>query len=189
LRTTVIVAVEGLRTWPGTEHVAHIHEGGTCADDRAGNGAPVKYPLDPLIAPWNVWNGTASSATSIEGVTLEQLSVGPPKYVDVHSEQTGYARQGIACADLPAIGTLFAWVDDEVPAWANVRQDKDEWSWVDTDPAPFSGTKAHQSNVADGIHWHLFEGATDTLSVNPGDTLFSYVYLDPANILKEGRAD
>src|SRR5919205_1002225 len=63
----------------GTEHIAHIHEGGTCADDRAGNGAPVLYPLDPLIAQED---GTASSATSLDGVTLEQLTSGAPKYVN-----------------------------------------------------------------------------------------------------------
>ena len=68
--------MEGLLTPPGTEHVAHIHEGGTCADDRADYGAPVLYPLDPLIT---LEDGTASSATSIEGATLEQLTSGAPK--------------------------------------------------------------------------------------------------------------
>ncbi len=95
----VAVDVEGLLTQPGTEHVAHIHEGGTCADDRADNGAPVLYPLDPLIT---LEDGTASSATSIEGATLEQLTSGAPKYVNVHAEPTGEGvPPGIACADLP----------------------------------------------------------------------------------------
>jgi len=178
----VAAAVEGLSSATGTQHVAHIHEGGTCAGDRGRVGTPVKYTLDPLIT---LRNGTASSATLIEGVTLEQLTFGAPKYVDVHGEPTGSTRPGIACADLPETAGVSAWVDEEVPAGANVRQSNDEWSWVDTDPAPFSGRMAHQSNVADGPHWHLFEGATDTLSVNPGETLFSYVYLDPANIPEE----
>jgi Cu/Zn superoxide dismutase len=98
----VALDVQGLLTQPGTEHVAHIHEGGTCADDRAGNGAPVLYPLDPLIAQED---GTASSATSLDGVTLEQLTSGAPKYVNVHAEPTGEGvPSGIACADIPGSG-------------------------------------------------------------------------------------
>ena len=179
----VAVAVEGLLTAPGTQHVAHIHEGGTCADDRADNGAPVQYPLDPLIA---LEDGTASSATSIEGATLDQLTSGAPKYVNVHAEPTGEGvPPGIACADLPGTGGEVAWVDEEPPAGASLRAEGDEWSWVSADPTPFSGTQAHQSNAAEGLHYHLFEGATDTLSVDPGDWLFAYVYLDPQNIPEE----
>ena len=100
----VALDVQGLLTQPGTEHVAHIHEGGTCADERAGNGAPVLYPLDPLVAKED---GTASSATSLDAVTLEQLTSGAPKYVNVHAEPTGEAGvvpPGIACADIPMGG-------------------------------------------------------------------------------------
>ena len=100
----VALDVQGLLTQPGTEHVAHIHEGGTCADERAGNGAPVLYPLDPLVAKED---GTASSATSLDGVALRQLTSGAPKYVNVHAEPTGEAGvvpPGIACADIPGGG-------------------------------------------------------------------------------------
>ncbi len=31
------------------------------------------------------------------------------------------------------------------------------------------------------MHQHYFYGTTTTLTVNTGDTLFAYVYLDPAN--------
>ena len=185
----VALDVEGLLTPPGTQHVAHIHEGGTCADDRADNGAPVQYPLDPLVT---LEDGTASSATSIEGVTLEQLTSGAPKYVNVHAEPAGEGvPPGIACADLPTtrVSPLYAgdiaWVDEEVPAGVNLVGEGDEWRTVSADPTPFSGTKAHQSNAVDGTHQHLFEGATDTLTVDRGDSLFSYVYLDPDNMPEE----
>jgi hypothetical protein len=198
----VTVAVEGLLTTPGTPQVAHIHEVGTCADDRADNGAPVQYPLDPLIT---LEDGTASSATLIEGVTLEQLTSGAPKYVNVHAEPTGEGvPPGIACADLPGTGGEtttpvspaplwskasdddVAWVDERLPAGAGLSAEGgDEWSWVYADPTPFSGTWAHQSNAAAGIHQHAFERATDTLTVNRGDSLFSYIYLDAANIPEE----
>lgn len=99
----VALEVQGLLTRPGTEHVAHVHEGGTCDDDRAGNGAPIRYPLDPLLTQGD---GTASSATSLDGVTLEQLTSGPSKYVNVHGEPVGEGiiSPGIACADLPGSG-------------------------------------------------------------------------------------
>ena len=96
----VALDVQGLLTRPGTEHVAHVHEVGTCDDERAGNGAPIRYPLDPLLTQGD---GTASSATPLDGVILEQLTSGPSKYVNVHGEPVGEGiiSPGIACADLP----------------------------------------------------------------------------------------
>jgi hypothetical protein len=52
---------------------------------------------------------------------------------------------------------------------------------VSSSPAPFSGALAHQSALLSGIHHHYFYDASATLSVAAGDTLFAYVYLDPAN--------
>jgi hypothetical protein len=96
----VALEVQGLLTRPGTELVAHVHEGGTCDGDRAGNGAPIRYPLDPLLTQGD---GTASSATPLDGVILEQLTSGPSKYVNVHGEPVGEGiiSPSIACADLP----------------------------------------------------------------------------------------
>ncbi len=98
----VALNAQNLPTQPGTEHIAHIHEGGTCADDRSDNGAPVMYGLDPL---YTGEDGTASSATSISGVTFGQLFSDPPRYVNVHAELPGeVSPPGIACADLPLRG-------------------------------------------------------------------------------------
>jgi hypothetical protein len=52
---------------------------------------------------------------------------------------------------------------------------------VSSNPAPFSGTLAHQSAMAAGEHQQIFTGATATLTIGTGDTLYAYVYLDPAN--------
>ncbi|HXU76365.1 MAG TPA: RHS repeat-associated core domain-containing protein [Methylomirabilota bacterium] len=48
-------------------------------------------------------------------------------------------------------------------------------------PSPVSGSLAHQSAIFGGIHQHYFLNATARLTVNAGDTLIAYVYLDPAN--------
>ena len=99
----VALDVQGLADQPGTEHLAHIHEGGTCADDRADNGATVLYGLDSL---YTGDDGTALSSTSIADVTLDELLSGPAKYVNVHAEATGEGvPPGISCADLPGTGT------------------------------------------------------------------------------------
>ena len=46
-------------------------------------------------------------------------------------------------------------------------------------------TRAHQSAVAAGLHQHSFLEATFTLSIDPGDILIAYVYLDPRNTPSE----
>jgi hypothetical protein len=58
---------------------------------------------------------------------------------------------------------------------------EDGWNWVSSNPAPRLGSVAHQSTIASGQHQHYFFNASSTLSVVAGDTLFAYVYLDPAN--------
>jgi hypothetical protein len=77
------------------------------------------------------------------------------------------------------------WVEDNVPAGATPAGFAEGWNWS-TNPTrygkPLSGTRSHQSDNVMSIHQHLFSGATDQLSVNPGDTLFAYVYLDPKDI-------
>src|SRR5436305_7337478 len=78
--------------------------------------------------------------------------------------------------------TTTVWMDDALPAGAGTGSSGgDGWSWVTSNPSPYSGTKAHQSTLSAGLHDHLFNWATGTLQVNTGDTLFCYVYLGPSN--------
>ncbi|HEX7152060.1 MAG TPA: RHS repeat-associated core domain-containing protein [Thermoanaerobaculia bacterium] len=91
-------------------------------------------------------------------------------------------------------GTETVWLEDRTPSGASLHGDGEGWNWTSANPAPFSGTHAHQSNINGGVHQHYFDGAGDQLSVEAGDTLFAYVYLDPANpprqlILQWNNAD
>ena len=89
--------VQGLPTADGTEHLAHIHSGATCADDRAGMGGPVEFPLQSVIAQ----GGAGSSMTVIPNVTLATLFDGTARYVNVHAQMTGSGvPPGVSCADL-----------------------------------------------------------------------------------------
>ncbi len=78
-------------------------------------------------------------------------------------------------------GEEFVWLDDALPAGATgMSNGADAWNWVTSGPAPFSGTKAHQSALSAGLHEHYFAWGA-TMSVSAGNKLFTYVYLDPAN--------
>ena len=63
--------------------------------------------------------------------------------------------------------------------------DFEGWNWVSSNPSPFSGASAHQSNLFGGLHQHYFYNAATTLTLNTGDKLFTYIYLDPANTPSE----
>lgn len=78
-------------------------------------------------------------------------------------------------------GTETVWVWDNLPAGAITWGDNETWNWVDSDPTPLSDSLAHQSAVFAGPHQHYFYGASETLSVNAGETLYAYVYIDPLN--------
>src|SRR5882672_3002282 len=81
--------------------------------------------------------------------------------------------------------SVVTWSDDSVPAGAVSLTGGDNWNWVTANPAPNSGTVAHQSNLASGLHEHFFNYAGETLSPAAGEVLFAYVYLDPANLPSE----
>jgi hypothetical protein len=62
-----------------------------------------------------------------------------------------------------------------VPDYADPDRLEDELAQP---PAPFTSTRAHQSNLAAGLHQHYFDGATAGLAVASGDRLTTYLYLD-----------
>jgi len=56
----------------------------------------------------------------------------------------------------------------------------EQWKWTSAAPKPFFGFLAHQSEIFwSGMHQHRFFGASTGLPVNPGDSLFVYIYIDP----------
>ncbi len=73
------------------------------------------------------------------------------------------------------------WVEDSVPAGATTFADNETWNWIGSNPAPFSGSLAHQSSLFSGMHQHYFHSTPNALFVNVGDVMVAYVYLDPLN--------
>src|SRR6266550_896887 len=116
------------------------------------------------------WSGTVTP--SLSGYSFSPSS---RSYSSVATDQGAQDYAATLSADT-------VWVDDATPGGATLAGDGgDGWSWIASNPAPYSGSLAHQSVLAAGEHQHYFYNATATLAVAAGDTLFAYVYLDPAN--------
>ena len=77
------------------EHADH-EEGAAEHHDKEGTMPEIEYPL-PSITPDP--EGRGSTSTVLEGVTVEQLFSGSPKYINVHAEGTGNPP-AIACSPL-----------------------------------------------------------------------------------------
>lgn len=116
--------------------------------------------------------------------TTSQLAAGTHSIVATYSgnaSNNGSSSPALSqVINTPPPATAGAWFDDAVPSGATLAGTSEGWSWV-SNPAPFSGGLAHQSALLAGVHQHYFYGASATMSVVAGDTLYAYVYLDPAN--------
>jgi len=88
---------------------------------------------------------------------------------------------GLHYVALQVLGASNVWVEDAIPAGATATADVDGWNWVTTGPNPYSGTKSHQAPNHAGSHQHYFTGATTTLVLAKGESLFTYLYLDSTN--------
>ena len=73
------------------------------------------------------------------------------------------------------------WLSGALPAGAIPHDDTDGWTWSGNNPFPYAAPLTHQSTVSAGIHQHYFTNASTTLTLNAGEVLFTYVYLDPLN--------
>jgi hypothetical protein len=75
-----------------------------------------------------------------------------------------------------------AWVFNEIPAGGVSGGVAEDWNWIEGDPVPTSEAAfVHQSSLASGMHQHYFYNSTDKLTVNAGDKLYAWAYLDPVN--------
>ncbi len=73
------------------------------------------------------------------------------------------------------------WLEDDYPphATVNVNGGNEPSSWIGPEAASvYSGQRALQRR-GKGLHQVFFTSSDAPLTVNPGDTLYAYVYLDP----------
>ncbi|MGH6636408.1 MAG: hypothetical protein ACRED0_09855, partial [Gammaproteobacteria bacterium] len=77
------------------------------------------------------------------------------------------------------------WFKDSLPTGSTPKSDNESWTWITASPPSPSGARVHQSALVAGVHQHFFESATDKLQAGADDSLFTYVFLDPAHPPKE----
>ena len=127
-----------------------------------------------------VWEARDQEPAFGATYTLSPKNNGP-QWVEAEAEWPD-GRRAFAAGTFTANSAVVAWLDDALPADATPgASGGDGWNWIAADPAPCSGTLAHQSNLAAGLHEHWFTGANAALAVGSGDDLFVWVYLDPAH--------
>ncbi len=145
----------------------------------------VNIGSEDTSAPYSVsWNTTQSANGSASLTAIARDAAGNRRTsavvtVNVNNTSTP-PPSSPGDPTSPAPAPAGVWFDDALPAGA-VGQGSEPWTWVTSNPAPFSGTRAHQSINAAGLHEHAFAWASETMTVATGNVLFAYVYLDPAN--------
>lgn len=133
--------------------------------DGANLGAEIWVPPYDLL--WNL-NGVASGAHRIAAIVRDNAgnrsAFGPI---------TVYVNNGAPGGS----GVERVWFDDSVPTGAQKFGQGESWKWIST--PKYSGNVAHRSALATQLHEHWFDSAQAKLNVNVGDSLFTWVYLDP----------
>jgi len=91
-------------------------------------------------------------------------------------------RRSFGASSFLANSPVVIWVAGAVPSGGITGADGgDGWTWSSDNPAPGARAASHRSNLASGLHEHWFTGANATLEISTGDSLFAWVYLDPAH--------
>lgn len=138
------------------------------------------------LPPPTVRIPTVEQKAELERVQRELAAV--RKKIEVEIANVKYDDSADEKQSERAARAEYVWIDDAIPAGAKPSSDggvNGQWTFVSRPKHPvFSGEKASM-RTAPGLSQHFFEGAKPGLRVGTGDTLFAYVYLDPANPPKE----
>jgi len=133
------------------------------ADGTAGN-----YYMGPLppLGQW-VRLEVLADRIGLGGRSLDGFGLA------LHSGRAAWDRVGKVTRDV-------LWLDDnaDIPTANRFADGGDSWN-SPTITSPISGNNAFQTVSASGLHQIYTANLSNTLTVNTGDTLFAYVYLDP----------
>ena len=140
----------------------------------------VSVPGLDLTGARVVWEARDQQAAFGSTFTVTPVNNGD-QWVEVEIEWPD-GRRAFAASDFQANSPNQVWIDDALPAGAAVGSDGGEnWTWGAANPAPESGGLAARTVSAAGLHEQWFTGATGTMQVNAGDTLYAWVFLDSAH--------
>lgn len=141
------------------------------ARDRAGNEGVARVRV---VAPPA---GTRPLALYGLGAKVSVELVEAP--ADAADEESGAPESARAAAGTRS-DVNPAWVLGRIPAEAKALGD---WEW--SDAIAFGAARSHSGRRADGISLHYFIRARDPFTLDAGDNLIQYVYLDPASPPKQ----
>jgi subtilisin family serine protease len=166
--------------WNGSDSDYQNYQGTSMAAPHVAGACALVWSKYPDLSMLQVIRRVLGGADPLPGLTNMCATGG--------RLNLGGALVPVASKTPPSVSI---WMDDALPG-GSVTNDPggdswtaEPWAWVTNNPVPYSGVAAHQSELVSGIHEHMFQDATETLEVFPGDTLFTYVYLDPANPPRE----
>jgi hypothetical protein len=146
------------------------------------DGTSSRFYVGPLPKA-NTWVRLEVPA---KAVGLEEASLSGMSF-DLDAGRATFDAAGkLAATELPPPTTPLGdsvWIEDGLPPGAKTDTVNDVWSWVEN-LSPF-GLLAHQSFVSISHNTtvyrsHSFTGAQTPVQINPGDVLFTYVWMDPS---------
>ncbi|HEY1847613.1 MAG TPA: hypothetical protein VGG37_00340, partial [Opitutaceae bacterium] len=162
------------RAWSHAE--AQIAE----APAAAGVELRLVVPGEDIALARTVWEARGQQPAFGPTFTLTPGQSGP-LWVEAEAEWPD-GRRAFATRTLNADSPVIAWVHGAIPEGATPSATGgDAWKWVTSGPRPRSGVPSHQSILSPGLHEQVFTGATATLPVRDGDTLYAWVYVDAAH--------
>ena len=146
-------------------------------------GEPVTLSLQSglnLSGARITWEGRDQAPAYGATFTFNPKNNGP-QWVEIEAQWPD-GRRVFATATFTANSPNVVWVEDDVPAGGVPGANGgNSWIWASDSPPAHSGNKAHRSATSAGTHERWFDNATATLAIGTGDTLYAYVYLDPAS--------
>jgi hypothetical protein len=130
-----------------------------------------------------VWEGRDQEPAFGDSFTMIPRSSGR-QWVEAEAALPD-GRRVVARTEFKADAPVVFWVDGAVPAGASTQSEGgDNWQWITaaskpTGLAAHASKPQHESALANGIHEHGFYHADATLTVERGDILFAYIFIDP----------
>jgi Protein of unknown function (DUF1553)/Protein of unknown function (DUF1549)/Planctomycete cytochrome C len=138
--------------------------------------------LDGNSARWAPIAQVPSSkqAAALRAVDAQIADLRTTIAAEAAKAKSAYDIKADAALSEAALRADFVWIDDAIPMGAS-PQGNGPWNFVGKPDHPvFSGSLALR-NTAKGLDQRFFDNAGRKLKIGAGDTLFAYIYVDPAN--------
>lgn len=169
--------------WKDANGWAHRAYWGENRIDLGTDGTSSRFYMGPLpqAGRWARLEVPAN-AVGLEGATLYGMAF------SLDGGRATFELAGKTTANAPRPPTTepgdFVWIEDAPPPGAVTAVIDDHWNWVSN--PHYSGQVSHVTLFDPGadkqFRSHSFTGAQTPMQVNPGDVLFTYVYLgNPSN--------